>query len=302
MPLPRRFRDLSSFELLLSVAQLGSIGQAAAAHGISQPAASTRLRALERELGLSLLDRRPRGTRLTTNGELVAGWALPVLDRAADLEAGIAALVVDTERHLTVAATLTVAEYLLPPWLIALKAVHPDTVVALVCENSTEVANRVLARTADLGFVEGPTLPAGVRACDVGSDELAVVVSPSHRWAHRSGAVDLAEVAATSLVSREPDSGTRQAWERALRDHLAAAPAPAVLEVSSTTAIKAAAMGGIGPAVLSTKAVGAELAAGTLVRVEVSGVDLRRRFHAIWAEDIRLRGPASDLVAIALRA
>ena len=62
-------------------------------------------------------------------------------------------------------------------------------------------------------------------------------------------------------------------------------PAP-VLEVSSTTAIKAAVMGGIGPAVLSVRAVTAELAAGTLVRLAVPGLDLTRRLHAIWPVDV----------------
>jgi DNA-binding transcriptional LysR family regulator len=294
--------DLTSFDLLLSVARLGSIGRAAAAHGMSQPAASARLRDLERHVGARLLEREARGAHLTTVGELVAGWAQPVLDRAADLEAGIAALAADRDTHLTVAASLTVAEYLLPRWLIALRVAHPETMTALVCGNSSEVATQVLAGKSDLGFVESPTLPTGVQARDIGGDELAVVVSPTHLWARRNGDVAVAEVAATPLVSREAGSGTRQAWERALSVHLTTDPAPPVLEVSSTTAIKAAVIGGIGPAVLSARVVGAELAAGTLVRITVPELDLRRRIHAIWSEGNRLHGPAADLLAIALGA
>jgi DNA-binding transcriptional LysR family regulator len=73
------------------------------------------------------------------------------------------------------------------------------------------------------------------------------------------------------------------------------------LEASSTTALKAAAMGGIGPAVLSARAVMAELAAGTLVRLAVPGLDLTRRMYAIWPTGQTLQGPAGDLLAIALR-
>ena len=110
-----------------------------------------------------------------------------------------------------------------------------------------------------------------------------------------------AELATTPLVSREPGSGTRQAWEQAVREQFDAdLPAP-VLEVSSTTAIKAAVMGGIGPAVLSVRAVTAELAAGTLVRLAVPGLDLTRRLHAIWPVGYTLQGPARDLLTIALR-
>jgi DNA-binding transcriptional LysR family regulator len=184
--------------------------------------------------------------------------------------------------------------------LIALRAADPKTVTALSCSNSAGVAAQVLAEEAEIGFIEGPEVPAGVQAREVARDELAVVVAPSHKWARRRR-VYATELAKTPLVSREPGSGTRQAWEQAVREQLDTDLADPVLEVSSTTAIKAAAMGGIGPAVLSVRAVAAELAAGTLVRLAVPGLDLTRRLRAIWPTGHDLRGPARDLLAIALR-
>lgn len=300
MPLSPQVSDLTSFDLLLSVATLGSIGRAAAAHGMSQPAASARLRQLEHHLGVRLLRRETRGTRLTTAGELVASWATPVLDRAADLDAGISALRADHHTHLRVAASLTVAEYLLPAWLIALRAADPHTAIALFCGNSVDVAARLLAGDAEIGFVEGPTVPAGMQARDLTRDELAVVVAPSHPWARRRR-IPGRTVARTSLVSREPGSGTRQAWEQAVREQLGVDVAAPILEVSSTTAIKAAVIGGIGPAVLSVRAVTTDIGAGTLTRIAVPDLDLTRLLRAIWPLGRTLRGPAGDLLAIALR-
>jgi DNA-binding transcriptional LysR family regulator len=300
MPLPSRVSDLTSFDLLLAVAELGSIGRAAAAQRMSQPAASARLRKLEHQLGVELVERGPRGARLTSAGELVVGWARPVVDRATDLEAGLAALRKDRQTHLRIAASMTVAEYLLPRWLIALRAANPATTTALSCGNSAQVTARVLTGDAQLGFIESPGLPAGVQAREVARDELAVVVVPSHRWARRRR-VSATELARTPLVGREPGSGTRQAWEEAIRDQLDVDPAEPILEVSSTTALKAAAMGGIGPAVLSARAVTAELAEATLVRLAVPGLKLARRLHAIWPSGHALHGPARDLLAIALR-
>ena len=72
MPLPLRVSDLTGFDLLLSVARAGSIGRAAAEHGISQPAASARVRLLEGQLGLALVERSPRGSKLTPAGTLRA--------------------------------------------------------------------------------------------------------------------------------------------------------------------------------------------------------------------------------------
>jgi DNA-binding transcriptional LysR family regulator len=93
-----------------------------------------------------------------------------------------------------------------------------------------------------------------LKAREVARDELALVVAPSHRWARRRR-VRAAELVRTPLVSRKPGSATRQAWEQAVCERLDTDLAAPILEVSSTTAIKAAVMGGIGPAVLSVRAV-----------------------------------------------
>ncbi|WP_433085655.1 LysR family transcriptional regulator [Dactylosporangium sp. CA-052675] len=297
MPLPSTVTDLTSFDLLLSVARLGSVGRAAAAHGISQPAASARLRQLERRLGVTLLDRGPRGSSLTETGALIADWARAAVDAADALAAGIAALRASRHSRLAVAASQTVAEYLLPAWLVALHAGSPGLSVTLQALNSSDVAARVLGGEADLGFVEGPSVPGGLDAAVVGADRLTVIVAPGHPWARRRRGITAAELAATPLVSREAGSGTRGALEAALPG---AVPAP-LLELSSTTAIKHAVAAGNAPAVVSSLAIVAELAAGTLVAVPAGDVSLQRRLHAVWPAGRQLAGPARDLLAIARR-
>ena len=189
MPLPSRVSDLTGFDLLLSVARLGSIGRAAAEHGISQPAASARVRLLEGQLGLALIERSPRGSRLTPVGALVAGWAQAAVDAAAALDAGLTALRRERDSRLRIAASMTVAEYLLPVWLTALRVVDPGAVVALSAVNSADVAHAVLAGTAEIGFVEGPGIPDGLHAEPVGRDTLTLVVAPAHPWARRRAGV-----------------------------------------------------------------------------------------------------------------
>jgi len=296
MPLPSRVAELAGFDLLLSVARLGGIGAAARAHGISQPAASARIRQLEAHVGVTLLDRSPRGSQLSEAGTLVADWARRVVEAAAGLEAGIAALPGDGQ--LRVAASPTVAEYLLPSWLAALRTRDPGTAVALTSGNSAEVADRVLRGSADLGFVEGPDVPAGLRAETVATDELCLVVGTGHPWARRRRETRPDELAETPLISRERGSGTRPTLERALAPHRLAPP---LLELSSTTAIKTAAVEGTGPAVLSARTVATEVAAGTLVPLKVEGIDLRRALRLVRRAGQALHGPAADLAAIAAR-
>jgi DNA-binding transcriptional LysR family regulator len=252
-------------------------------------------------LGIPLIERSPRGSRLTPDGKLVAEWAQAAVEAAAALDAGVASLRARSDAVLRVAASMTVAEYLLPGWLTALRVRDPQTAVALTAGNSAEVASAVLGGSADIGFTEGPDLPPGLASRHVGTDRLTVVVPPGHRWARRRSGITAAELASTPLVAREPGSGTRGYLEEALRTQAGVTRAPPLAELSSTTAIKSAVAAGVGPAVLSALAVAPEVAAGTLCQVKVTDLDLTRRLLAVWAEGRQLTGPAVGLRAIAVR-
>lgn len=292
--MPRWVPDLDSLQLLLEIAETGSLGRAAQQHGISQPAVSARITAIERLVGFPLLTRSPRGSSLTPAGALVVEWARAVLAEAEVLQAGIGSLRHERATRLRVAASLTVAEHLLPGWLVRLAATHPDVAVSLTATNSTDVAASVLAGSSDLGFVEGPETPDGLEELVVARDRLVLVVPPSHPWARRRAPIDAVDLAATRLVHREPTSGTRTSLQRALAPfEPLAAP---LLELSTSTAVRSAVSAGAGPAVLSDLAVREDVAAGRLVQVAVRGVDLTRRLRAIWPTGARLPSAAADLL------
>ncbi|MEU5635631.1 LysR family transcriptional regulator [Streptomyces rishiriensis] len=288
-----RVPDLGALELLLAVARLGSLGAAARELGITQPAASSRIRSMERQLGVALVDRSPRGSRLTDAGALVTDWAGRIVEAARAFDAGAQALRDRRDSRLRVAASMTIAEYLLPGWLLALRAGRPDTAVSLLAGNSAAVAERLLAGEADLGFVEGLTAPAGLDSAVIAHDRLVVVVAPGHPWARRRRPLDAAELASTPLILREKGSGTRQVLDTAL-----GGLARPLIELSSTTAVKAAAVSGAGPAVLSELAVGEELALRRLVAIPVDGVSLTRDLRAVWPTGHRPTGPARELLTL----
>ncbi|WP_432170571.1 LysR family transcriptional regulator [Streptomyces sp. 1222.5] len=291
--LAHRVPDLAGLELLLAVARLGSLGAAAREVGITQPAASSRLRSMERQLGVALVDRSPRGSRLTDAGALVTDWARRVVEAAAAFDAGARALRDRRDSRLRVAASMTIAEYLLPGWLLALHAERPDTAVSLLAGNSTKVAELLLAGEADLGFVEGLTAPTGLDSVVIAHDRLIVVTAPGHPWARRRRPLTPEELAATPLILRERGSGTRQVLDAAL-----GGLARPLLELSSTTAVKASAVTGAGPSVLSELAVGEELAMRRLVSIPVEGVSLRRDLRAVWPTGHRPAGPARELLSL----
>ncbi|MEU3252140.1 LysR family transcriptional regulator [Streptomyces sp. NPDC006997] len=291
--LAHRVPDLGALELLLAVARLGSLGAAAREVGITQPAASSRIRSMERQLGVALVDRSPRGSRLTDAGALVTDWARRVVEAAEAFDAGAQALRDRRDSRLRVAASMTIAEYLLPGWLLALRAERPDTAVSLLAGNSASVAERLLADEADLGFVEGLTVPPGLDAVVIAHDRLVVVAAPGHPWARRRRPLSAEELAATALILREEGSGTRQVLDTAL-----GGLARPLIELSSTTAVKAAAVSGAGPSVLSELAVREELTMRRLVSVPLADVALGRSLRAVWPTGHRPTGPARDLLSL----
>ncbi|MFE0453984.1 LysR family transcriptional regulator [Streptomyces sp. NPDC058914] len=291
--LAHRVPDLGALELLLAVARRGSLGGAAREMGITQPAASSRIRSMERQLGVALVDRSPRGSRLTDAGALVTDWARRIVEAAEAFDAGAQALRDRRDSRLRVAASMTIAEYLLPGWLLALRAERPDTAVSLLAGNSAAVAERLLSGEADLGFVEGLTVPTGLDSVVIAHDSLIVVTAPAHPWSRRRRALEASELAATPLILREKGSGTRQVLDAAL-----GGLARPLIELSSTTAVKAAAVSGAGPAVLSELAVGEELAMRRLVNVPLADVSLARDLRAVWPTGHRPVGPARELLSL----
>ncbi|MGI5128287.1 LysR family transcriptional regulator [Pseudonocardia sp. CA-107938] len=287
--------DLESLRLLVLVGRRRSLGGAAAEIGVSQPAASKRMRALERRLGLQLVERSRRGSTLTAAGELVAARAERVLAELDALEDGVELLRQHASAPLVVAASLTVAEHLLPGWITQLSRSDPEVRVGLHVMNSARVCEAVRDGEVSLGFVESPGVLPGLRSRVVAHDRLVLVVEPGHRWARRHRPVDPVALAATPLLSREPGSGTRDTVERALQAARQALVAP-LLELGSSAALRSAARSGGGPAVLSEFVVADDLATGVLVEVPVDGLDLRRELRAVWPASSQPSGAAAALL------
>lgn len=290
--------DLTSLDLLVRVAEGGSLGAAARALGMAQPNASRALRRLERQLDLTLLVRTPGGSRLTTEGEVVVAWAREALAGMERVVLGARSLAAQRAAHLRVASSLTIAEYLAPRWLARFGRAHPELHVSLEVGNSEHVLGLVQTGRVPLGFVESPTVPRTVASTTVARDALVVVAGPTHPWARRRTPVTPAELLAGDLVLREAGSGTRETLVRALA-RIGAELGPSRLELASTAAVKAAAVEGDAPAVLSELAVAPELATGQLVVVPVADLDLSRSLRAVWLPARRPEGPAAELVRIA---
>ncbi|MEB3071551.1 LysR family transcriptional regulator [[Mycobacterium] vasticus] len=289
MALSSRMPDLSAFEVLLAIARTGSLGAAGRELGLTQQAVSARLSAMEAQTGVRLVIRSARGSQLTSAGAVVTEWADQLLDVAGHVDAGLASLRTESRTKMKVVASLTIAEQLMPRWIVSLqtsatRAGREAPEVILTATNSEHAIASVREGSADLGFIESPGALNGLRSRVVARDDLVVIVPPDHKWVRRSRGVSAAELSQTPLVVRELGSGTRDSLTAALRTVLGddVEQARPALELSSSVAVRGAVLVGAGPAVMSRLAVADDLAVGRLRSVEVPELDLHRDLRAIW--------------------
>lgn len=269
-----RAPDLGEAAALVAAVEERSLARAGARLGISQPAMTKRIRALEALVGVPLLERGARGVRATPEGLGLYEQAVRLLAEAERFRAAAEALRRDGA-PLRVAVIYSLAEILAVDWLGAYRAAGGATAAEVRVGHPQQVRRWVEAGQSDLGFAAGPVAERpGVVERPFAEDELVVVVAPAHPWA-TAGSVGLTELTRTPLILREPGSGTRQVLDRALErsggPHLKAA-----LTLASTPAIRLAVVGQGIPAILSRIAVSDALARAELVEVRIVGLELRR--------------------------
>jgi DNA-binding transcriptional LysR family regulator len=262
--------------LFQAVAQAGSISAAAAAVRVSQPAVSRQIAELENDLGVRLLDRLPRGCRLTEAGEILATYA----SRWKSLERDAARAIEEyrglKSGRLTVGASLTIGAYLLPGILAEFHGRYPGIELQVEIGSTEHVHRALLAGTIELGLTEGPLEAEGLESAVFFQDELVPIAPPDHPLI-RKGAVSVREMCREPILLREEGSGTRAVVERALRRKgITVRP---LLSLASPEAIKNAVVAGMGVAIVSRLIVSFEVQAGTLGIIRVKDFSIRRPLH-----------------------
>lgn len=288
--------DLKELEVLVQIEERGGISAAARHLKMAQPNASRAISALEAQLGLVLVRRTPRGAELTLAGAQIADRARAVLTTTEMLLDSVSSMKNENAAKLSIAASMTVADHLMPLWLGRFSLSHPEVKVAFTVHNSNDVFAGVHSGQFDIGFVESPDDSATLARTIVGHDRMCVVVAPGHAWTKRRAPLSIEELAHTPLVVREEGSGTRLTLDNFLAPYN---PVPPLMELQSNVAVRISVRSGIGPAVLSYLAVQESLRADELVAIPVSGMNITRDFRAVWDGSLRLSGAKESMVAIA---
>lgn len=267
------FRQL---EVFLATARSENLSRAAEQLAMSQSAASGALKDLEQQFDIRLFDRAGKRLKLNELGRALQPRAEALLEQAAALERGFA-------RHedlgrLKIGATLTIGNSIAVEMLARFLAQYPEARVELEVANTARIAAAVAAFELDLGLIEGELVSPDLTVTPWREDELVVFCAPEHPLA-AVGSLDDDHLRSASWILREPGSGTRQTFDRAMRGLLG--DLHVRLELHHTDGIQRAVSAGLGIGCLSRLTVEEAFASGRLLPLNVPGRDLRRRFSLI---------------------
>jgi len=275
---------LNQLRTFLAVAETGSVHAAAQDLVVTQAAVSASLAALQKSLGVALLEPDGRGLRLTAAGRAYAGYVRRVLGLL-DEAGRAAAAAADPERgELRIAAVTTAAEQILPGLLSGFRTRYPRLGVRLEAGNRDRVRGLLDRHQVDLVLGGRPEPGWDVQVLAVRAHQLVVVAAPGLAApglaaTARPGGRDLVPwLAGQAWLLREPGSGTRAATDALLTE---LDIAPLTLMVGSNGAIRESASVGLGVTLISRDAVAAELADGRLVPLPVPGTPLHRDWYLV---------------------
>jgi DNA-binding transcriptional LysR family regulator len=248
-----------------TVARLLSFTKAAETLHMTQPAVTFQVRQLEEYFNTRLFDRTHNRISLTDAGERVFEYADRIFDLYTDMENSVREMTGEIRGALTIGASTTIAEYMLPALLGDFGARYPDVTIHLRVSNSEGIVSMVENNTIDLGVVEAPVGNKNlvVEVCRM--DQLVAIVPPNHDLAERDR-VSFSELIKYPFICREEGSGTREVINEYMNTHLGNCETELkiTMELGSPEAVKGAVEAGMGVSVVSRATVLKELKLDTL--------------------------------------
>ena len=271
---------LRQLEVFLATAHFENITRAAESLAMSQSAASGALKELEQQFDIQLFDRVGKRLQANEQGRLLRPRVESLMEQARELERELVAH--QHVGHLRLGATLTIGNYLAVELMADFMNQYPGSEVSLTVANTREIAGQVLNFDIDVGLIEGEYQHPDLEISRWRDDELVVFCAPEHPLARHAQLSD-EDLLSADWILREPGSGTRQGFDRAMRGLLSQQTIK--LELEHTEAIKRAVLAGLGISCLSRITLEDAIQRGDFVPLAVPHRDLQRAFYFVLRRD-----------------
>jgi DNA-binding transcriptional LysR family regulator len=270
--------NLHQLRVFYAVATAGSVSQAARDLRVSQPAVSKQLSEFEAALGVRLLDRLPRGIRLSEAGRELYEHAARLFRIEAEAQQVVEKHRQEFGKFLRVGASTTIGSYLVPTLFGTLKKLEPEATLSLEIANTQNILELVRSESVDVGLTEGLAAGEEFVSVEFAEDELIAIAAPTDPLVFERN-LTLEMLLARPTLVRERGSGSREVLENALLAR--GYELRSALDLGSTEALKNAARSRLGVAFVSSLAVDLELKSGLLVKLTPNNFELRRKLTLI---------------------
>lgn len=274
--------DDHKLKVFCTVAETKSFSKASEIIHLTQPAVSLQIQALEEIYGTRLFDRSNNTVILTRAGSLLYKYAREILGLYSSVEKEIGEITGLVKGNLSIGASTTIANYLLPSVIVDFRKKYPKIRVNLQVGNTKGVMEFLNSGTIDIGLVEGEVQRQKIVVEKILTDELVLIMSPAHHWAKRRD-ISISEITQEPFIVREEGSGTRQMIEKNLeKQGISPDDLKVSLVLGSTEAIKSAVEDGMGVSIISAWAAKKEIRHGILKTVTFKDIKLLRNFSLIY--------------------
>jgi DNA-binding transcriptional LysR family regulator len=264
--------------VFVTVADKQNFSRAAEMLHMTQPAVSQYIHSLENAMGTKLLERNNKFVRLNKAGQIVYHHAKEILGLYDKMQGLVDDLTNNASGHLSIGASYTFGEYVLPHIIAKLRQQFPLIKPTITIGNTHEIEDLVNSNKIDLGIVEGEVKHKKLIVEVIAKDYMFVIVSANHPLARRENPKpkDLLE---ETWIVREEGSGTREATEGMFaKFHFFPKN---IMEFGSTQIIKESVEAGLGISLLSQRVIHKELALQKLQKVKIEGFPITRNFFLI---------------------
>ncbi|MCP4406326.1 MAG: LysR family transcriptional regulator [Gammaproteobacteria bacterium] len=279
-----------------TVARLLSFTKAAETLHMTQPAVTFQVRQLEDYFNTRLFDRTHNRVTLTEIGRKAYGYSERIFELYSEMEDAVKEMTGDVSGALTIGASTTIAEYMLPGLLRSYRDKHPNVILRLKVSNSEGIISMVENSMIDLGIVEAPVTNKNllVEACRM--DQLVAVAPPNHPIAEKES-ITMEDLLQHPFICREEGSGTREViMEYMSKMGLERNGLNVCLELGSSESIKGAVEAGMGITILSQATIAKEVSLGTLTYTQLDPI-LDREFGFVrQRQKFRLRAMEELLI------
>jgi DNA-binding transcriptional LysR family regulator len=286
--------NTKSLRIFIEVVRTGGFSAAARNLGLTQPAVSFQIRALEKEYGNTLIDRSTGHCRLTEAGRSFLSYARSIIETEEELQRDMGERRSEVSGPLAIAASNIPGEYIMPYILARFRERYPLTDPRLTITDSGKVPESVRAGEVDLGCAgyreEDARLEYGL-LCE---DRLVFIAPPGHPLASRR-VLDPRAMEGEPFIWREEGSGTRSHMVRILADLGLDKAVEGSMKLGSTMAVIQAVAAGAGISLISLWAAAAYIERGKIAALRFKGPALRRDFYYVLS---RRRSPSPPAAAL----